>query len=194
MQTSPQVPLTLHTIPSTLNAKSAIQSTKSLNRLVSIVEIIKREWTRARQSARRKESDEKRDEDERKADRLPTRLHQYTELVHLEKMIEEAESMAEDESRTQQRHDEAIAQVTSGRKHPKKTHSPGLIVTLSLQPLSVATGATHQAPPPKERLRGRARKRKRRREAEQGQGDAGETLEQGPVALEGALDTILADA
>ena len=106
-------------------------------------------------------------------------MHQYNELVCVEKLIGEAEPINEDdEEQMQHRHDQAIADLTSGRKRPKKTHSAALTVTLSLQPLPEAELAgksvTHQPPPAKERLRGRARKRKRRREAEEAREDGGE--------------------
>ena len=130
----------LHTIPSELTAASAASSTRSLNRLVSVTEVIKREWTRARQSATRREGDAaepSRGKAERTGDRLPTRLHQYNELVCLERLIEE--ETAEDASSMQARHDEVIMAVTEpGRKRAKKTHSAAMVITLALRPLDAA--------------------------------------------------------
>ena len=132
----------LHTTPDKLTAASAASSTRSLNRLVSVTEVIKREWTRARQSASRRDGDEgakpeTRAKAERAGDRLPTRLHQYNELVCLERLIEE--ERVEDASSLQARHDEVIMAVTEpGRRRPKKSHSAAMVITLSLRPLDAA--------------------------------------------------------
>ncbi|KAE9410662.1 hypothetical protein BT96DRAFT_778216, partial [Gymnopus androsaceus JB14] len=131
-------PIVLHTLPKSPDAsgaqsdlsKDASNATSSslitVPRLISVVEIIKREYIKLL--------------DTKRSTRL-VGLHQYNEIGSLEELgLVSGET---DEQRTQR-----IAMALEGKNFPKQQQSPYMRITLSLHELPelVKKGATYQKP------------------------------------------------
>ncbi|KAF8518470.1 hypothetical protein JB92DRAFT_2902653, partial [Gautieria morchelliformis] len=168
LQENPQRPLVLHTFPFAKDssvprqnpetqARKIAKPTASIPRLVSVVEIIKREY--AKWASTREAADEGPVDDSWRLG-----LHQYNELAALEDIgIVELQEPAPDDA-------EQLRQALEGKNFLKLKFTPHLKVTLSVstQPQLEEKGATHQPPPPIKRsksARARERKRQKKREA-----------------------------
>jgi hypothetical protein len=165
------VPLTLHTLPATkmitvervevpkaqdapdskdTKERGISLSTTTIPRLISVVEIIKREYLKTLEMTR---------------SNVLSGLHQYNEIGYLEQETEGSVPSGWD--RTQ-----ALAMVLEGKNYPKEKKSAYMRVTLSKNELPhlIAKGATCQ-PPSIRKLsksaRARARKRQRKSYAEE---------------------------
>ncbi|KAF9269930.1 hypothetical protein L218DRAFT_952121 [Marasmius fiardii PR-910] len=163
-----QTPLIFHTLPpipkpneqdaSGSSSKSSVNTSivvNSIPRLVSVVEIVKREYIKLL--------------DLQHSTRL-IGLHQYNQIGKLEDLEIVKDSAAEG-NEDEQRQSE-LAAALEGKNYPKQKQTPYMKITLccSTVPELVAKGATYQ-PPTKRQLsksaKARARKRKRKDE-EQG--------------------------
>jgi hypothetical protein len=142
-QDHPETPLTLHNVPvaneSSTPAGVAKVVTSSLYRLVSVVELIKREYTKAvdaemmiaegdvAETANSKVRRKKRARLAAEPGR-PRHLHQYNDLTCLEDLgLLPAQNVGADAM---------LDIVRDGRQRPKKRHTPVLQVTLSPHELS----------------------------------------------------------
>lgn len=114
--------------------------TTSLHRLVSIVELVKREYTKAIDAEAAEDAIEmaaatgKRGKKRKRpsAPTVPRQLHQYNELLCLERLgLLPSETLPPDEA--------ALNIVREGRKRPRKTHTPALQITLSTKLLPEET-------------------------------------------------------
>ncbi|KAF4616882.1 hypothetical protein D9613_008920 [Agrocybe pediades] len=133
--------IVFHTLPASMDyqgklvEESGKQTTSSnkmstlslIPRLVSVVEIIKREFMKHLDST--------------KSARM-LGLHQYNEIGHLETQGHPVEG------ETEAQRSESIIQALSGKSHPKQKQTPFMRITLSLeeQPGLVDAGATYQPP------------------------------------------------
>ncbi|KAF9073891.1 hypothetical protein BDP27DRAFT_271788 [Rhodocollybia butyracea] len=129
-------PITLHTLPksqSESNEPEQFRNTSNITtpRLISVVEIIKREYLSILQKNR--------------STRL-IGLHQYNEIGSLEELGQHHDGPANVETEAQRA--KRIALALEGKNFPKQIQSPYMRITLSLHELPelVKRGATYQRP------------------------------------------------
>ncbi|PPQ80243.1 hypothetical protein CVT25_003503 [Psilocybe cyanescens] len=158
--------LVFHTLPPTIDPqatlqqetgkqvsqKSASTSTDLISRLISVVEIIKREYVKnldAKRSARM------------------IGLHQYNEIGDLEALGASITPLVEegmDEDTAEAKRSRTIIQALGGKNHPRQSQTPFMRVTLSLyeHPKLIENGATYQ-PPIKRKMSKSAKTRAKKR-------------------------------
>jgi len=161
-------PLSLHTLPATktdanepagaaqmpnseAKEKGISMSTSTIPRLISVVEIIKREYLNASDMT------------------VLSGLHQYNEIGHLEQR--EAND-AENGNRSQ-----SLAMALEGKNYPKEKKSAYMRITLSknMLPHLITQGATYQLPSVRKlskSAKARGRKRQRRMKEGEAEGEA----------------------
>ncbi|KAF6763720.1 hypothetical protein DFP72DRAFT_873252 [Ephemerocybe angulata] len=181
-QENPDLPLAFHTISPKVSkgkkdAKKLASSAALVPRLLTVVEIVKREYLR--------------DLATRRSPRMKG-LHQYNEIGTLEDTEDTKEEKAEGGADEEQERAKKIVEAVSGKNHVRQTQTPFMRVTLSTceLPHLEAAGATYQ-PPTTRKLsksaKARAAKRRRREEgeeaaergtAEQAQGSADSNAEE----------------
>ncbi|PPQ72932.1 hypothetical protein CVT26_014541 [Gymnopilus dilepis] len=148
-----------------ITSKSASSCTSQIPRLLSVVEIIKREFMKKLE--------------ETKSTRMRG-LEQYNELGNVEALgvvvsnipAQEDANDGQEESEQEQaekRRSEMILQAMSGKNHPRQSQTPYMRVTLSLRELPdlVERGATYQPPAVRKLSKsGKARAKKRAKKAQ----------------------------
>ncbi|KAG0146776.1 hypothetical protein CROQUDRAFT_656965 [Cronartium quercuum f. sp. fusiforme G11] len=152
------IPLCLHTLPSssataesvekTIAASKRNPSNNSVGRLISIVEIIKREFESEHFSGSTT--------DKSITNTLKAGLHQYNQIGSLESWQAENEEMRLGDElkdvieKISERHDLIVKEfLNEERKRPRRTHTPYMKIYLSRSPISSLEGKSniyHQQP------------------------------------------------
>ncbi|KAJ3538229.1 hypothetical protein NMY22_g5248 [Coprinellus aureogranulatus] len=176
VQERPDLPITFHTLPPTPSTskipprdannaqkQKLASSTGLVPRLVSVVEIVKREYMK--------------DLKEKRASRMKG-LYQYNEVGILEEeQGGESDEDEEDESANREgRRAEKIIEALSGKNHVRQTQTPFMRVTLSTfeLPHLQAAGATYQPPETRKLTKSAKTRAAKRRKREGGGQEAGE--------------------
>ncbi|KAJ3550767.1 hypothetical protein NMY22_g243 [Coprinellus aureogranulatus] len=172
----PDLPITFHTMPPTPSTsklppkdvniaqkQKLASSTALVPRLVSVVEIVKREYMK--------------DLKEKRASRMKG-LYQYNEVGILEEEQggESDEDEEEESANREGRRAEKIIEALSGKNHVRQTQTPFMRVTLSTfeLPHLQAAGATYQPPETRKLTKSAKARAAKRRKREGGEQEGGE--------------------